>query len=74
LAEPGRHSLGAAQATARGGFAAPGGVGIIALAIVLAPELGAATVIALLIIGQMIASTTFDRFGWLTRPPGSAAA
>jgi transporter family-2 protein len=37
----------------------------IALAIVLVPKLGAATFIALLITGQMIASVTFDHFGWL---------
>jgi bacterial/archaeal transporter family-2 protein len=37
----------------------------IALAIVLVPQLGAATFIALLISGQMIASITFDHFGWL---------
>jgi transporter family-2 protein len=29
------------------------------------PQLGAATFIALLIAGQMIASVTFDHFGWL---------
>ena len=37
----------------------------IALAIVLVPQLGAAAFIALLITGQMIASITFDHFGWL---------
>jgi transporter family-2 protein len=37
----------------------------IAAAIFLVPQLGAATFIALLIAGQMIASVTFDHFGWL---------
>ncbi|MFO1073648.1 MAG: DMT family transporter [Geminicoccaceae bacterium] len=29
------------------------------------PQLGAATFIALLVTGQMLASTSFDHFGWL---------
>jgi transporter family-2 protein len=37
----------------------------IGAAIFLVPQLGAATFIALLIAGQMIASATFDHFGWL---------
>jgi transporter family-2 protein len=37
----------------------------IGAAIFLVPQLGAATFIALLIAGQMIASVTFDHFGWL---------
>jgi transporter family-2 protein len=37
----------------------------IALAILLIPQLGAATFIALLITGQMLASVAFDHFGWL---------
>ncbi len=37
----------------------------IGLAIYLVPVLGAATFIAVLIAGQMIASITFDHFGWL---------
>jgi len=37
----------------------------IAFAIYLVPVLGAATFISLLIAGQMIASITFDHFGWL---------
>lgn len=37
----------------------------IALAIYLVPQLGAATFIALLITGQMLASMAFDHFGWL---------
>ncbi|MBV9460856.1 MAG: DMT family transporter [Bradyrhizobium sp.] len=37
----------------------------IALAILLVPKLGAATFIALLIAGQMLASVTMDHFGWL---------
>jgi len=37
----------------------------IMLAIFLLPKLGAATFIALLIAGQMLASVAFDHFGWL---------
>ena len=37
----------------------------IGLAIYLVPVLGAATFISVLIAGQMIASITFDHFGWL---------
>src|SRR5215207_11431607 len=37
----------------------------IGLAILLLPQLGAATFIALLVTGQMLASVTFDHFGWL---------
>lgn len=37
----------------------------IALAIFLVPQLGAATFIVLLVTGQMVASVTFDNFGWL---------
>jgi len=37
----------------------------IGTAILLVPILGAATFIALLITGQMLASVTFDHFGWL---------
>jgi transporter family-2 protein len=37
----------------------------IASAILLVPHLGAATFIALLVTGQMLASVTFDHFGWL---------
>lgn len=37
----------------------------IGLAIVLVPLLGAATFIALLVAGQMLASVAFDHFGWL---------
>ena len=37
----------------------------IALAIILVPKLGAATFIALLVAGQMLASVTLDHFGWL---------
>ena len=37
----------------------------VALAIVLVPQLGAATFIALLVTGQMLASVTFDHFGWI---------
>lgn len=37
----------------------------IGLAIFLVPQLGAATFIALLVTGQMLASVTFDHFGWI---------
>src|SRR5215203_5154264 len=37
----------------------------IGLAIFLVPQLGAATFIALLVAGQMLASVTFDHFGWM---------
>jgi transporter family-2 protein len=37
----------------------------IALAILLVPKLGAATFIAVLVAGQMLASVPFDHFGWL---------
>jgi len=37
----------------------------IALGILLVPQLGTATFIALLITGQMLASIAFDHFGWL---------
>jgi bacterial/archaeal transporter family-2 protein len=37
----------------------------IALGTVLVPQLGAATFLALLVTGQMLASVTFDHFGWL---------
>jgi transporter family-2 protein len=37
----------------------------IGLAIFVAPQLGAATFIALLVTGQMLASVTFDHFGWM---------
>ena len=37
----------------------------IGLSIVLVPKLGAATLIALLVAGQMLASVVFDHFGWL---------
>jgi transporter family-2 protein len=37
----------------------------IALSILLVPQLGAATFIALLVTGQMLASVAFDHFGWL---------
>ena len=37
----------------------------IILAILLVPHLGAATFVALLVAGQMLASVTFDHHGWL---------
>lgn len=44
----------------------------IALAIYLLPQLGAATFVALLIAGQMIASVAFDHYGFLGVPQRSA--
>jgi transporter family-2 protein len=64
-----RDPLPAASLTARipwwgwsGGFF---GAVFIALATILVPELGAATFLALLVTGQMLASVAFDHFGWL---------
>jgi bacterial/archaeal transporter family-2 protein len=37
----------------------------IGLGIFLVPQIGAATFLALLVTGQMLASVTFDHFGWL---------
>jgi transporter family-2 protein len=37
----------------------------VALAIILIPKIGAATFIAVLVAGQMLASVAFDHFGWL---------
>lgn len=37
----------------------------IGLSILLVPQLGAATFLALLVTGQMLASVAFDHFGWL---------
>jgi uncharacterized membrane protein YdcZ (DUF606 family) len=37
----------------------------IGLGIFLAPQIGAGTFIALVVTGQMLASITFDHFGWL---------
>lgn len=37
----------------------------VGLAMFMVPQLGAATFIALLVTGQMLASITFDHFGWL---------
>ncbi len=41
------------------------GAVFIGLAIFVVPQLGAATFIALLVAGQMLASITLDHFGWL---------
>ncbi|MCW2282696.1 transporter family-2 protein [Rhodoblastus acidophilus] len=51
------------------------GAAYVGLAIFLAPRLGAAAFIALLIAGQMIASALLDHFGWLglTQRPLDAA-
>ena len=51
------------------------GAAFIGLGIFLVPQIGAATFIALVITGQMLASITFDHFGWLgltQRPIDSA--
>jgi transporter family-2 protein len=44
------------------------GVIYIVLAIVLIPKLGAATVVALIVAGQLLASLTFDHFGMFGVP------
>lgn len=41
------------------------GAAFIGLAILLVPQIGAATFVALLVTGQMLASVAFDHFGWL---------
>ena len=41
------------------------GAGYIAAAVVLAPRLGAATLVAAVVAGQMIASLLLDHFGWV---------
>lgn len=48
------------------------GAVFIALAVVLVPQLGAATFIALLVTGQMLASVAFDHYGVLGLPQRSA--
>jgi transporter family-2 protein len=40
----------------------------IAISIILLPKLGAATVVALIVLGQMVGSLTFDHFGILGVP------
>jgi transporter family-2 protein len=44
----------------------------IGTAILMVPRLGAATVLALIVVGQMIASLAFDRFGVFVIPQHSA--
>lgn len=41
------------------------GAGYIAAAVVMAPRLGAATMIASVVAGQMLASLLLDHFGWV---------
>ncbi len=41
------------------------GAAYIAAAVVLAPRLGAATMIAAIVAGQMLASVVLDHFGWV---------
>ena len=47
----------------------------IAAAVILAPRLGAATMIASVVAGQMLASLVLDHFGWIgfTQHPASGA-
>lgn len=40
------------------------GAAFIATAILMIPRLGAATVLALIVVGQMLGSMAFDHFGW----------
>lgn len=40
----------------------------IAVSILLLPRLGAATVVALIVTGQMLGSVAFDHFGWMGLP------
>ncbi len=63
-----RDSLPSASVAARIPWSAWGGglfgAIFIRLSILLMPKIGAATFIALLVTGQMLASVTFDHFGW----------
>jgi len=45
----------------------------IAAAVVLAPRLGAATMIASIVTGQMLASIALDHFGWVGFPQHAAS-
>jgi transporter family-2 protein len=40
----------------------------IAISILLLPRLGAATVVALIVLGQMLGSMLFDHYGWVGLP------
>ena len=40
----------------------------IAVSILLLPRLGAATVVALIVLGQMLGSVAFDHYGWVGLP------
>jgi transporter family-2 protein len=40
----------------------------IAISIILLPRLGAATTVALIVLGQMLGSVLFDHYGWLGLP------
>jgi transporter family-2 protein len=40
----------------------------IAVSILLLPRLGAATVVALIVMGQMLGSVAFDHYGWMGLP------
>jgi transporter family-2 protein len=45
----------------------------IGIAVVMVPRLGAATTLALIVVGQMLASLTFDHFGLLGLPQHAAS-
>jgi bacterial/archaeal transporter family-2 protein len=44
------------------------GATYIAVSILLLPRLGAATVVALIVVGQMLGSVVFDHYGWMGLP------
>lgn len=44
----------------------------IAISILLLPRLGAATTVALIVLGQMLASVIFDHYGWMGLPKHAA--
>jgi len=49
------------------------GATYIVAAVILAPRLGAATLIASVVLGQLVASLTLDHFGWIGFPVHSAS-
>lgn len=61
--EPMITSEGIAKSNVASWFAGVFGVIYIGLAILLIPRLGSATVLALLVTGQLLASIVFDHFG-----------
>lgn len=68
MREPWISAAGIARSSLPSWAAGAFGVLYIMLAIALIPKLGAATVIALLVAGQLIASIVFDHFGLLGLP------